>query len=144
MDHMSHLGEGCIGGLVLSEAGDDLGRDILRRAHEAGEALLLRPGARAAEVDELDHGRPLGGEDDVLRLEVAVHHVDAVQVLHSEAHLRQEGAVLTRARRLRPSCPRESRRAALRALCLRVYGWPGGRVRGTGAPGRRWRERSPP
>ena len=82
------LAVGDLGGAVVAKALDDLGRDVLRRADEPGEPLAAR--RRAAKVDELDDGRALRREDEVLRLEVAVDDVDRVHVVDRERHLRED------------------------------------------------------
>ena len=83
------LAVGDLGGAVVAKALDDLGRDVLRRADEPGEPPLAAR-RRAAKVDELDDGRALRREDEVLRLEVAVDDVDRVHVVDRERHLRED------------------------------------------------------
>eukprot|EP00760_Papus_ankaliazontas_P000138 PhM_4_TR10024/c4_g1_i3/m.94873 len=70
----------------------DLRREVVRRAAE-GAAGGARDGhvvlPREAEVAQLQQAG--GHHEDVLRLDVAVHHVGAVDVVDGEAQLREDG-----------------------------------------------------
>mmetsp|Transcript_27082 Transcript_27082/g.86943 ORF Transcript_27082/g.86943 Transcript_27082/m.86943 type:complete len:408 (-) Transcript_27082:39-1262(-) len=69
---------------------EHLGSDIVRSPAKARQRLLRRPDAGVAKVNHLDRRPPLLRVQDVLRLDVAVHDLRAVQVLHGAADLRKQ------------------------------------------------------
>jgi hypothetical protein len=127
-----HAGGVEVGAGVDLQAEGLLGAHVLRGAeHHAGAGHLLERTVAAddlgdAEVDQLEHLAALvvAGDEDVLRLEVAVDHALAVGVLEAAEHLQDEAD-----RRARAAWVRRGRSAA---RCPRAAASPG-----TSCP-RRW------